>query len=164
MKNKFVFILLSFLYFVTIFVSCSQNDLAQFQYESEAKTAKYRTDYAKVVNKLEMIEGNFESLRRVTFYNVRLGETVFVCEGFTHVQIDNDGDIELVVKVGEDKYLRHYLGQKQDITYFSEQLQPNKNVQVPIKSKKNQNLFPVAQNNNNNINNFNNEINRHYYR
>ena len=128
MKNKFVFILLSFLYFVTIFVSCSQNDLAQFQYESEAKTAKYRTDYAKVVNKLEMIEGNFESLRRVTFYNVRLGETVFVCEGFTRVQIDNDGDIELVVKVGEDKYLRHYLGQKQDITYFSEQLQPNKNV------------------------------------
>lgn len=54
----------------------------------------------------------------LVFYNVRLGETVFTCEGYYHVQVDKDGDIELVVKVDEDEYLRHYLGQKQDITYF----------------------------------------------
>lgn len=107
---------------------CSQNDLAELQYNSEARSAKYRSEYATVVNKLEMREGNFDSKRRVTFYNVRLGETIFVCEGYAHVQIDPDGDVEIVVKTGHDKYLRHYLGQKQDITYFSEQLESNEGV------------------------------------
>ncbi|MBR4374338.1 MAG: hypothetical protein IKO57_05475 [Treponema sp.] len=105
--------------------SCeSENEKAQLNFEREAKTAKYRSEYATTINQLEMQEGNFQSYRRVVFYNVRLGDTVFCCEGYCHVQIDKDGDIELVVKTGEDSYLRHYLGQKQDITYFSEQLQP----------------------------------------
>lgn len=101
------------------------NATAITNFENEATAAKYTSEYAKTVNKLEMKEGNFKTYRRVVFYNVRLGETVFTCEGFCHVQIDKDGDIELVVKVGEDQYLRHYLGQKQDITYFSEQLKTN---------------------------------------
>ncbi len=102
------------------------NFMAQANYNREAKAAKYQSEYAVTVNKLEMKEGNFETYRRVVFYNVRLGETVFTCEGYCHVQVDSDGDIELVVKTGEDEYLRHYLGQKQDITYFSEQLKPVK--------------------------------------
>ena len=93
---------------------------------SHAKSAKYQSEYAVTVNKLEMKEGNFKTYRRVVFYNVRLGENVFACEGYCHVQVDRDGDIEIVVKTGEDEYLRHYLGQKQDITYFSEQLKPVK--------------------------------------
>ena len=91
-------------------------------FEREAQSVKYSSEYATTVNKLELSEGNFQSYRRVVFYNVRLGENVFVCEGYCHVQIDSDGDVELVVKVGNGQYLRHYLGQKQDITYFSEQL------------------------------------------
>lgn len=84
--------------------------------------------YTKKVNKLEMSESNFKNYRRVSFYNVRLGEIVFACEGYCHVQIDKDGDVEIVVKVGEGEFLRHYLGQKQDITYFSEQLKPSINI------------------------------------
>lgn len=104
-------------------VSCgNENEVAQLQFEREAKAAQYRSEYATTINHLEMQEGNFKSYRRVVFYNVRLGETVFCCEGYCHVQVDKDGDIELVVKTGENQYLRHYLGQKQDITYFSEQL------------------------------------------
>jgi len=99
---------------------------AQSQYEKELYDATYKSEYAKTVNKLEMVEGNFESWRRVTFYNVRLGETVFSCEGYCHVKVDRDGDIELVVKTGDNEYLRHYLGQKQDITYFSEQIEASK--------------------------------------
>ena len=102
----------------------SENEVARMEFERSATTAKYRSEYAKTVNQLEMQEGNFESYRRVVFYNVRLGETVFCCEGYCHVQIDKDGDIELVVKTGDEEYLRHYLGQKEDITYFSEQLKP----------------------------------------
>lgn len=105
------------------FSGCSDNDIAQMQRVREARTAMYQSEYATVVNKLEMIEGNFKTYRRVVFYNVRLGETVFACEGFCHVQVDRDGDIEIVVKTGDGRYLRHYLGQKEDITYFSEQLE-----------------------------------------
>lgn len=113
-----------------LFTSCvpvSENRQAQLQYEREQQTAKYQSEYAKSVNKLEMSEGNFKTYRRVVFYNVRLGENVFCCEGYCHIQIDKDGDIEVVMKVGPDSYLRHYLGQKTDVTYFSEQLQPVSN-------------------------------------
>lgn len=125
MKKLFVAIL-AFLA-VVLFVSCTGNDMAEWNYNREARTAKYQSEYAVTVNKLEMREGNFKTYRRVIFYNVRLGETVFACEGFCHVQVDGDGDIEIVVKTGDDEYLRHYLGQKQDITYFSEQMKPVKN-------------------------------------
>ena len=103
------------------FIGCD----ASSQFEREAYNAKYKSTYATTVNKLEMAEGNFETYRRVIFYNVRIGETVFACEGLCHVNIDKDGDVELVIKTGEHEYLRHYLGQKQDITYFSEQLDSN---------------------------------------
>lgn len=106
-----------------LFFGCTPNEIAQMNYEREAREAKYQSEYATTVNKLEMKEGNFGTYRRVTFYNVRLGEIVFACEGHIHVQIDADGDVELVVKTGSNEYLRHYLGQKQDITYFSEQLE-----------------------------------------
>lgn len=117
-----------FIVLCTIILSSCGNFMAQTNYEREQQTAKYQSEYARTVNKLEMKEGNFETYRRIVFYNVRLGETVFACEGYCHVQVDKDGDIELVVKVDEDEYLRHYLGQKQDITYFSEQLKPTKNI------------------------------------
>jgi hypothetical protein len=116
--------------FSAMFLSCSGNTVAELNRAREAETARLQSEYAIVVNKLEMKEGNFKTYRRVTFYNVRLGEVVFVCEGHCHVQIDKDGDVEIVVKDGEDKYLRHYLGQKTDITYFSEQLTPNDNVEA----------------------------------
>lgn len=122
MKNA-VFFLLG-LALSSLLFSCSENDIAAMQYERDQMTAKYQSEYAKSVNKLEMSEGNFKTYRRVVFYNVRLGETVFCCEGYCHVQIDQDGDVEIVVKTSPDGYLRHYLGQKQDITYFSEQLKP----------------------------------------
>lgn len=93
-----------------LFVGCTPNEIAQMNYEREAREAKYQSEYATTVNKLEMKEGNFGTYRRVTFYNVRLGEIVFACEGHIHVQIDNDGDVELVVKTGSKEYLRHYLG------------------------------------------------------
>ena len=120
-KIIFLLVLVSSILFTSCF---SENTQAAIQYQREQETAKYQSEYAKSINKLEMAEGNFKTYRKVVFYNVRLGENVFCCEGYCHVQIDNDGDVELVVKVGPDSYLRHYLGQKQDITYFSEQLKP----------------------------------------
>jgi hypothetical protein len=123
MKKFFILMLFAC---ATMFMSCGLADVSNAtkaaNFEREAVSVKYSSEYATTVNKLELNEANFGSYRRVVFYNVRLGENVFVCEGYCHVQIDNDGDVELVVKTGSGQYLRHYLGQKQDITYFSEQL------------------------------------------
>ena len=117
--KKICFFMVAIALLLMSLTSCS----AYGKYEKEAYDAKYKSDYATTVNKLELDEGNFRVYRRVVFYNVRLGETVFACEGYCHVRIDSDGDVELVVKTGENLYLRHYLGQKQDITYFSEQIE-----------------------------------------
>ena len=51
---------------------CSGNMLAEMNRSREADTARLQSEYAKVVNKLEMQEGNFTNLRRVVLYNVRL--------------------------------------------------------------------------------------------
>lgn len=71
-----------------------------------------------------MAEANFRSRRRVVFYNTRSDEVVFAIEGYIHVAIDRDGDIELVIKVGEQQYLRDYLGKNMNMVYFSEELMP----------------------------------------
>lgn len=120
---KKIFCLLQVLV-IMILTSCSGNAIAALNQQREADTAKYQSEYGVIKNKLELSEANFNAYRRIVFYNVRLGETVFACEGFAHLSIDEDGDVEIVVKTGENKYLRHYLGQKQDITYFSEELEP----------------------------------------
>ena len=107
---------------LTFLWSCGVIDLSNEQkalnFEREAQSVKYSSEYATTVNKLELAEGNFDCYRRVTFYNVRLGENVFVCEGYCHVQIDRDGDVELVIKAGPNEYLRHYLGQKTRYNIF----------------------------------------------
>ncbi|MCR5219209.1 hypothetical protein [Treponema sp.] len=126
--KKFIFLIISVLFSCMFFSCLSEGDKAQLDYERKAKASQYMTEYAKTVNNLEFDEGNFNSYRRIVFYNVRLGETVFSCEGYAHIQIDRDGDIEIVLKSGENSYLRHYLGQKQDITYFSEQIKPSDNL------------------------------------
>ncbi|MBR5965364.1 MAG: hypothetical protein IK015_04550 [Treponema sp.] len=120
MKKRFFLFMVAVAFIAAVLVSCT----AQGRYEYEQYQARYKSTYATAVNKLEMEEGNFHVYRRVVFYNVRLGETVFACEGYCHVQIDKDGDVELVIKANDKQYLRHYLGQKKDITYFSEQLEP----------------------------------------
>lgn len=123
--KKFLFCLMAAIAVLALSSCDFTNETAQLNYEREARSAAYTTEYALTVNKLEKKEGNFSTYRRVIFYNVRLGETVFACEGYCHVAVDKDGDVEIVVKTGPEEYLRHYLGQKQDITYFSEQLKPN---------------------------------------
>ena len=51
-----------------LFTSCipvSENQQAQLQYEREQQTAKYQSEYAKSVNKLEMHKLLFIELRRL---------------------------------------------------------------------------------------------------
>lgn len=74
---------------------------------------------------LEKDEQNFEVFRRVVFYNGITGEYILQIEGKIAIIVDSDGDIVVTVKTDDGKYLKHYLGLSDNVTYFSEQLQSN---------------------------------------
>lgn len=72
---------------------------------------------------LERAEQNFEVYRRVVFYNGITGEYILTIEGYLAVIVDEDGDLVVTVKTEGGKYLKHYLGLSDNVTYFSEALE-----------------------------------------
>lgn len=81
------------------------------------------SDDATVVREnLERAEQNFSVYRRVVFYNGITGEYILTIEGMLAIIIDNDGDLVVTVKTQDGRYLKHYLGLSDNVTYFSEAL------------------------------------------
>lgn len=74
---------------------------------------------------LETAEQNFEVYRRVVFYNGITGEYILTIEGRLAIIVDSDGDLVVTVKTKEGKFLKHYLGLSDNVTYFSEALESN---------------------------------------
>ena len=74
---------------------------------------------------LETAEQNFELFRRVVFYNGITGDYILSIEGKLAIIVDTDGDLVVTVKTDDGKFLKHYLGLSDNVTYFSEQLQPD---------------------------------------
>ena len=74
---KKIFMILIAMTIVTL-TSCGGNWSAEINQQREAETARLQSTYAKVINKLEMSEGNFQDLRRIVLYNVRMDTTVVV--------------------------------------------------------------------------------------
>ena len=72
---------------------------------------------------LEREEQNFEIYRRVVFYNGITGDYILTIEGKIAIIVDMDGDIVVTVKTEDGKFLKHYLGLSDNVTYFSEQLE-----------------------------------------
>lgn len=72
---------------------------------------------------LERQEQNFGVLRRVVFYNGITGEYILTIEGMLAIIVDSDGDLVVTVKTESGKYLKHYLGLSDNVTYFSEALE-----------------------------------------
>lgn len=71
---------------------------------------------------LETAEQNFQVTRRVVFYNGITGDYILTIEGKLALIVDSDGDLVVTVKTAEGKYLKHYLGLSDNVTYFSEAL------------------------------------------
>ena len=83
------------------------------------------TDDSNVVNyNLNRDEQNFREFRRVVFYNGITGDYILQVEGFMALNIDTDGDLVVTVKTEDGKFLKHYLGLSDNVTYFSESLDP----------------------------------------
>ena len=69
----------------------------------------------------------FEVNRRVVFYNGITGEYMLTIEGLCALgNHDPHGELSITCKVGPSAYKKHFLGLSDNVTYFVEQLEPNK--------------------------------------
>ena len=106
MKRKLVITLLSVVTIIVL-VGCTEADTASHNLSKSADS--------------------FEVLRRVVFFNGITDEYLLTIEGFCSLG-NNDSDLRMTVtcKVGEDEYKKHYLGLSDNVSFFAEQLEPNK--------------------------------------
>ena len=66
----------------------------------------------------------FRVYRRVVFYNGITDSYILMVEGFCSIETLN-GELSLMVKTDDGKYLKHFLGLSDNVTYFAEQLDPS---------------------------------------
>jgi hypothetical protein len=69
----------------------------------------------------------FEVNRRVVFYNGITGGYMLTVEGLCSLgNSDSSGQLSITCKVGPSAYKKHFLGLSDNVTYFVEQLEPNR--------------------------------------
>lgn len=67
-------------------------------------------------------ERNFEVYRRVTVINLRSDKILLEVEGYLHIKIDSDGDLNVTIMTGPKQYKLHYVSLAGEVVYVSEQL------------------------------------------
>lgn len=67
----------------------------------------------------------FRVKRRIIFINLRTNDYIFEMTGLCSINVDSDGDLDVICKVGEDKYQKHFLHLTNEVTYTVEQLDYN---------------------------------------
>lgn len=72
---------------------------------------------------LSQAADNFKINRRIVFYNGITDAYMLTIEGLCS-QEPKDKKLEVTCKVGEGTYKKHFLGLSDNVTYFSEQLEP----------------------------------------
>ena len=65
----------------------------------------------------------FKVKRRVTFINLRSNEYLFQVTGNCSVQDNTSGELEIICRIGDDKYQKHFLKKANETTYVIEQLE-----------------------------------------
>ena len=64
---------------------------------------------------------NFEVNRRIVFYNGITDKYILTIEGRCSIT-DLNGQLEVLVKTGDNTFKKHFLGLSDNVTYFAEQL------------------------------------------
>lgn len=104
MKKSLLFVLLLG---ITIMSGCSAADTASYN--------------------LSRAADSFEVNRRIVFYNGITNEYMLVIEGLCSLgNQDAAREVTVTCKVGPDQYKKHFLGLSDNVTYFAEQIDPNK--------------------------------------
>jgi predicted small secreted protein len=79
---------------------------------------------ARVVSRnLSQAADNFEVNRRIVFYNGITNDYILVIEGLCS-QEPEAKKLAVICKVGQNKFKKHFLGLSDNVTYFSEQMEP----------------------------------------
>lgn len=65
---------------------------------------------------------SFKVKRRITFINLRSNDYLFQMTGNCSIDDNSSNELEVICKVGEDKYQKHFLYKSDEITYVVEQL------------------------------------------
>jgi len=68
----------------------------------------------------------FEIYRRVIFYNGITDNYILAIEGYCSIEKGEDKILRVVVKTDNGKYIKHYLGLSDNVTFFAEQLVESK--------------------------------------
>lgn len=71
---------------------------------------------------LSVEAGQFNLTRRIIFYNGITDSYILTIEG--NCQIEYAFKLEVTCRVGHNQYKKHYLGLSDNVTFFSEQLEP----------------------------------------
>lgn len=86
-----------------------------------------RSDADRVADNLSTAADNFEVQRRIVFYNGFTGEYMLTIEGLCSKDgTSTDRKLSITCKIGPTSFKRHMLGLSDNVTYFIEQMEPNK--------------------------------------
>lgn len=66
---------------------------------------------------------SFKVKRRITFMNLRSNDYLFTITGNCSIADNASNELEVICKVGEDKYQKHFLYKSAETTYVVEQLE-----------------------------------------
>lgn len=80
-------------------------------------------DSETVSHNLSQDADNFKVHRRVIFFNGITDKYLLSIEGYCSIT-DEDNQLEVTCKIGEDTYKKHFLGLSDNVSYFVEQLEP----------------------------------------
>ena len=105
MKKIKIFFVLLISVLIFLLISCADADIVRVEQDID--------------------KHNFEVYRRIVFYNGITNDYILVIEGYFTIKQGYDKDIVVTVKTEDGKYLKHYLGLSDNVTYFSEQLEPS---------------------------------------
>ena len=82
-------------------------------------------DASVASSNLSKAADNFEINRRIVFYNGITGEDFLVIEGLCALgNNDTAGSLSVTCKTGANTYKKFFLGLSDNVTYFSEDLEP----------------------------------------
>lgn len=83
------------------------------------------TDADVVSQRISKDADYFKVNRRIVFYNGITGENMLVIEGLCSLgNSDKARELSVTCKVGPDDYKKHFLGLSDNVTFFSEQIDP----------------------------------------
>jgi uncharacterized lipoprotein YehR (DUF1307 family) len=81
------------------------------------------SDASTASHNLSNDSDNFKIARKVVFFNGITDKYLLTIEGFCSITKDNnDNQLEVTCKTGDDEYKKHYLGLSDNVTYFVEQV------------------------------------------